>query len=440
MPQNYHLAFVCVLSCLIGNARADWPQFRGLNGDGVATQADPPIRWNAKENSKWSVDIAGKGWSSPVVLDNQVWVTTAVEHKPTETQIKEQQKKTGLTDKQFAQRNIAGSLTLRAICLDAKTGKAIHDLELFHVESPDAIHTLNSYASPTPYIEKGRVYIHFGANGTACVDTRTGEVVWSRAIPLFHSVGAGSSPEFFEDLLILVCDGVHSQFVIALDKGTGETVWKTPRPEIRNTDGEHRKAFSTPLLIHRDGQPQLISIGAQWLVSYDPRTGKEIWRVDHGAGFSNVARPIFADGVVYVSTGFGKPELWAVRVDGTGDVSGSHVLWKETSQIPAKPSPLIYDGKIYVLSDSGILTCLNAKDGKSVWRERIGGNYSASPALIGKQVYLMSHEGTVTVFAPGAQYKELAKFELEEQIMASPAVAGDDIILRAGDKLSRVGK
>jgi outer membrane protein assembly factor BamB len=420
------------------NAQADWPQFRGSDGQGVAKNANPPVKWSDKEKTKWSVDIAGKGWSSPVVMGNQIWVTTAVEHQPTEAQIKAAQEKTGLPDRQFAQRNVAGSITLRAICVDAQTGKSIFDLELFNVEAPDAIHTLNSYASPTPYIEKGRVYIHFGSNGTACVDSNTGEIVWKREISLYHSVGAGSSPVLFEDVLILVCDGVHAQFVTALDKKTGETVWKTPRPEIRNTDGEHRKAFSTPLLIHHEGQPQLVSIGAQWLVSYDPRSGKEIWRVDHGAGFSNVARPVYANGVVYVSTGFGKPQLWAVRVDGTGDVSDTHVLWKESSQIPAKPSPLLVDGRIYVLSDSGILTCVDAKDGKSQWRERIGGNYSASPALIGKQIYLMSHEGTVTVCSPGGEYKELAKFELEKQIMASPAVDGDAIIVRVGGTLSRV--
>lgn len=412
----------------------EWPQFRGPSGQGVVAEAKVPLQWSESQNVKWSTPIPGTAWSSPVVQGNEVWLTTAIEQKPTPEQIEKQFQASGLTRKDFERRQVSGNLSLRALCLDRRDGSVRHDYEMHFSEAPEAIHIGNSYASPTPVLEQGRLYGHF-QQATVCLDTTTGKVLWTRQIPVEYSVGAGSSPIVYDDLLILICDGIDTQFVLALNKTTGETVWKTARPGFRTTDGQQQKAFATPLIIRHADRDQLIAPGAQWFIAYDPRTGEELWRVDHGSGFSNVPRPLYADGMVYLCTGFGTKELWAVRVDGQGDVTQTHVAWKERSQIPTNPSPILVGDLVFVVSDTGVASCLDARTGQSHWKERLGGNHSASPVAVGDRVYFFSQEGETKVIRAATQFEELAVNQLNGRIMASPAVLAEGMVLRTATHL-----
>jgi len=429
------LLFIVCAATLQKPAQADWPQFRGPDGQGVARQSNIPLKWSGPEHVRWVVDVPGNAWSSPIVQGDRVWVTTAVETKPTTEQIEAQFKESQLDREKFKRRQVAGSVSLRVQSYDRNSGEVALDTELAYVKNPEAIHVGNSYASPTPFIEGDRLYVHFGVYGTFCLDRDSHRVIWRRSIPVFYSVGVGSSPVLYKNLIVLVCDGVDTQFIIALDKTTGETVWKTPRPPFRNEDGQHRKAYSTPLLITHDGIDQLVIPGAQWVVSYDPSTGDEIWRVDHGSGFSNVPRPVYRNGVVFICTGYGQPQLWAINVDGKGDVTQSHVKWKEKSQIPKNPSPVLVDQLLFVINDNGILTCLDSDTGETHWRKRIPGNYSASPVFANGHVFFFSHEGTVTAVKASAEPSALIESAIDDQLMASPAILSDSVLLRTRHKL-----
>lgn len=433
--SSFLVSLVALVGCLFEFSAADeWPQFRGPDGQGVVTDAKVPVRWSETEHVAWSAEIDGKGWSSPVVLGDQIWLTTAVKSEPTSEQIQRQFAESGLDEEKFKRRQVSGTVSYRVLCLRRENGQVLHDIEAARDESPAAIHIGNSYASPTPVVEPGRIYCHFDA-ATVCIDTATGKTIWKREIPVFYSVGAGSSPVLYDDLLILVCDGVDQQFVIALDKHTGQPVWKTKRPPFRTADGQHRKAYSTPLTVQHDGQDQLVIPGAQWVVAYEPRTGKEIWRVDHGVGFSNVPRPIFGNGMVYICTGFGSKALWAIRVDGTGDVTDTHVAWKQNSQIPTNPSPVLVGDLIFLVSDIGIASCVDAVTGDQYWKARIGGSHSASPIAIDNRIYFFSHEGQVTTIEAAKSFHEIAQGQFPGSIMASPAVLDSSVLLRTDSHL-----
>ncbi len=411
---------------------ADWPQFRGPGGQGVASWVqNAPVKWSETNNIVWRTGVDGRGWSSPVASGDEIWVTTAVELEGSADFVQ----KRLASEKNAKSRQVAQSITLRAICYEAQNGAKKHDIKLFDVAEPDAIHTVNSYASPTPVLAHGRLYCHFGTFGAAAIDTNTGRVLWRTKTPLVHNVGPGSSPVVFEDLLILTCDGVDQQYICALNCKTGEPVWRTKRPQMRATDGDRRKAYSTPLIIQVNGKPQAVIPGAQWVVAYDPHTGKELWRVDHGDGFSNVPRPVFGHGMVYICTGFPRPELWAIDPNGQGDVTRSHVKWKLKRQISEKPSPLIAGNEIYVLSDKGIVSCFDALTGDEHYVKRIGGNFAASPVAAGGNIYICNRSGETTVFAAGKEYQRLSRNMVEGGIMASPVFAGQRLLLRTDTHL-----
>ncbi len=415
---------------------AAWPQFRGPTGQGVI--AGPvPLEWAEDVNIRWKTPLFGRGWSSPVVAEGGVWVTTAEEH-PGDAAKRAAMLKS-VEKLPIAEQMIAfASVTLAALEIDPETGKVLRRVELFHPDAPPPIHGLNSYASPTPILADGRVYCHFGTYGTACVDAESGEVVWRKQFELNHIVGPGSSPALAGNVLIIPCDGADQQFVLGLDVKNGETIWKKERPPIRSQDPDRRKAFSTPLVIEVGGRSQAVVPGAQWFVAYDPATGNEIWRVDHGEGFSNVARPAFDGKVLYLNTGFGKPQLWAVKADGSGDVSETHVLWRQKQQIPAMSSPVVSEDRVYVISDGGVASCLDAKTGEPRWRERIPGKYSASPVVGDGRVYFVSQEGRTTVVADSAEFHERAKNDLDGMQMASLAAVDGDFILRTDKNLYRI--
>lgn len=420
-------------------SHADWPQFRGPNGDGIAGGQDVPVEFSDTKNVTWKTELPGRAWSSPVVCDGVIWVTTALERAPTEEERIAMLRDSGIEERKFKQLAIAKSIDLKLVAMDFETGSIKRTIDIRTIEKPDPIHSVNSYASPTPTVDGDRIYCHFGTYGTFCFDRTSGDVVWQRRLPLNHSVGPGSSPFVYKDSLVLIQDGVERQYVTALNKMTGETIWEKDRPEMEAPDGDHKKAYCTPIAItDKRGREQLICMGSQWMVAYHPGTGEEIWRVYHGKGFSVVPRPVHGAGVVFFSTGFGKPELWAVRVDGDGDVTDTHVQWTVTQGIPAKPSPLLHDGLIYVMADTGVASCFDATDGTQIWKKRIGGDYSSSPILAGGHIYFGSHDGQVTVIKPGREGEVVAENQVDGQIMASPAVVGNALVLRTAKAIYRI--
>lgn len=422
----------------------NWPQFRGPTGDGIATAENVPLDFGEESNIAWKTHLPGRGWSSPIFDGEAFWLTTAIEKFPTEEERIELFKKQGVEEKKFKQLQVASSIELTVLKVDPNSGEILLEKPLQSVPTPEAIHSLNSYASPTPVFSGDLVIAHFGSFGTYALNRKTEKVVWDRKIKIDHSVGPGSSPFIADNLIILICDGTDQQFVTALQVSTGETVWRTDRPAMRAPKGDQKKAYCTPILIKdRAGRDQLICMGAQWLISYEPKTGKEIWRFDHGSGFSVVPRPVFSDKhqLVYISTGFGKPKLMAIRVDGSGDITKQDkVAWEDPKRIPAKPSPLLVGDELYLISDGGVGSCFDAATGILHWNERIDGNYSASPLFADGKIYLGNQEGTVTVFAPKKTYREMAKNQISGSIMASPIALDGALILRSDTALYRFGK
>jgi len=386
-----------------------WPEFRGPTADGHADATGLPLTWSETENVAWSTPIHGYSWSSPVVWGDRIWLTSGTDD----------------------------GKELFAICVDRATGQIVFDKKIFDVPHPSDTANFNSFASPTPVLEKGRVYLSWGSPGIACLDSRTAEVLWTRRdLECDHYRGAGSSPILFENLLIMHFDGFDVQYVVALDKRTGETVWRTPRRDIFGTDdGDQKKAFATPVVIDVNGRQQLISPAAKATFAYDPRTGEELWYVRYEQ-HSAAARPLFANGLLYLSTGFSRGEVMAVRPDGHGDVSDTHIVWREMQAMPNKPSPLLVGDLLYTISDKGGgVTCLDALTGQQVWQERVGGNYSASPIFADGRIYFFSDDGRTSVIAPGREFKLLAENTLGDGFMASPAVVGNSLILRSRSHL-----
>ena len=394
---------------LTSPARAEWPQFRGPQGDGHSAAIGLPVTWSEAENIAWKVELPGRGWSSPVVLEGKVWMTTALDEEH----------------------------SLRALAVDQESGRILHDVEVFRPAAWQPTHLENSYASPTPVIEPGRVYLHFGAYGTACLSADA-EVIWkSDQLRLKHEVGPGSSPILWRDLLIVNCDGTDRRFVAALDKRTGALAWQAPRSVELERKGMHRKAFSTPLIIHHAGKTQLISPGAGQVSAYDPANGEEIWRVRY-EGYSNVPRPVAGLGLVFVDTGYIKPHLLAIHPGGRGDVTDSHVRWRYHWQVPANPSPLLIGGRLYMVSDWGIASWLDARKGEDLWRQRLGGRYYASPIYAAGRIYNFDLSGRSVVIEASDTYRELAVNQLDGRIRASAAVADSAFFVRTETHLYRI--
>ncbi|MHC4402688.1 MAG: PQQ-binding-like beta-propeller repeat protein [Planctomycetota bacterium] len=428
---------VLILGYAVSLAAAldDWPQFRGPGGQGHSAAEGLPLCWSETENVTWKVPVEGTGWSSPVVLDGEIWMTTAL---PTLAAAQESEQMLASLSFTVPSVEVARKVTLKAVCVDRATGRLLRTVTLFDVDEPIQICSVNSYASPTPVVEPGRLYCDFGTMGTACLDTATGEIVWKRRLPIEHQVGPGSSPALYGNLLVLVRDGCDAQYVIALNKATGKTVWKTHRPPIDAEYFPYRKAFSTPLVIEAEGRRQMIVPGAQWIVSYDPDSGKAIWQVDTGGTFSNASRPVFGHGLVFVCTAFGGSRLLAIRVDAEGDVSDTHVAWQERKRVPKRSSPLLVGDELYTVSDEGVATCLDARTGRLHWTERLSGDCSASPVFAGGRIYFFSENGTTTVVRPGKQFAPLAENRIDERIMASVAIADRAFFLRSDSHLYRI--
>ncbi len=437
--MRFHAILLVVLA-LAGSTVAvagDWPQFRGPDGQGHSAEGPVglPLRWSETDNVAWKVAVEGRGWSSPVVLGEQIWLTTALSTPATPEVAKATLKRVGGA---VPSAQVAGHITLKAVCVDRASGRTIHSITLFEVHEPVTICATNSYASPTPVVEAGRLYCDFGQMGTACVDTASGKILWRRHLPADHQVGPGSSAMLYGDLLVLVRDGCDMQYVIAIEKQSGKTVWRTDRPPIKATAAPLKKAFSTPLVFDSPVGRQMVVLGAQWIVSYDPDSGRPFWRIDTGGTFSNTSRPVFGHGMVFVCTSFGGSKLFAVRVDGRDDVTDTHIAWEQSRQVPKRSSPLLVGDELYTISDAGVATCFDARSGSIHWSERILGNCSASPVLADGRIYFCDEDGKTVVLEPSREFTLLAKNELDGQIMASLAIAGRAIFLRTDTHLYRI--
>ncbi len=390
---------------------------------------NPPLRWSHRDGFRWKVPIPGKGWSSPVTKDGRIWLTTAVTTPPTEEDLIRKANRNDFAEDKY----VVGSIEFHAICIDLDSGKFLADVLLETKTAADPIHSWNTYASPTCALSEKKVICHFGTYGTWCLDSETGNVLWKAKYAIDHSVGPGSSPVIVDGVVILVCDGIDAQFVVGLSLKTGQELWKANRPTLRPKNAENRKAYCTPLIVDLNRSKQAVIPGAQWIVSYDPLTGKENWRVDHGEGFSTSPSPIFESETIVFSTGFMRPVLIGLTPYSAGEVPLSSAKWQATKGGPTVPSPLGYDGKIYSLADAGVLTCLDVRSGNELGKRRIGGKFSASPLLIGDFIYLCSHEGVVTIVRANTDMEVVATNEMEEQLMASPAVDREHLLIR-GEK------
>ncbi len=411
-------ALSCLASCILSSCifATDWPEFRGPTKNGHSDATGLPLEWSTVKNVVWKTPLPGKAWSSPIVAGGRIYLTNAVAAN-------------NETDPHDAR-------SLRALALDAVTGKIIWDTEIFAVTDPAAygVHHKNSYASSTPVIEDGRIYAHFGHLGTACLDT-DGKIVWKTQELAYKPVhGNGGCPVIADDLLIFNCDSEEKPFIAALKKATGKVRWRVPR----DTDAKKTFSFCTPLLIEVNGVKQLISPGSNVVSALNPKNGAEIWRVRY-EGYSVVPRPVYAQGLIFMSTGFDRPSALAIKSDGKGDVTDTHIVWKMEKQVPNTPSMLVVGDDLFMVADKGLVTCADAKTGAIHWQERVAGPCSASPLYADGRIYIQDEKGSGFVIKAARQLKLLATNNLGEPTLASYAVSGNNLIIRTQGAVYCIG-
>ena len=440
---GHSIVTVALLSAVSMSGRAaaevlpSWSQWRGPAGQGHAPAAkDLPLAWSESENVAWKTPVEGKGWSSPVLERDRLWLTTAVETPLSETE--KAQRLANVENSSSLQ--VSGPVSLRAVCLDATSGKVLHDIELFRQSQPDPIHSLNSYASPSPILDGGRLYCHFGTNGTAAVDAATGAILWKHSLQTIkHENGAGGTPVLFENRLIFDCDGSDQQYIVALDTATGEVAWKTERSGERNPEPQLKKAYGSPIVTEVDGRAVLLSTGADWLYAYDPTDGRELWKLAYGVlGFSIVPRPIVGHGMAFISTSFMQPELLAVKLP-IGDAL-PEIAWRVKKSVPNIPSPILVGDEIVMVSDKGVATCLDADSGDVRFSERLGGNFCSSPLYADGRIWVGNREGQTFVLTPGKEFHVEATNQLDGEIMATPIAVGPALFLRTDKAVYRIEK
>lgn len=415
--MRYLPVLLLFTSSLLANDQ--WLDFRGPNHNGQI-EDKLPIVWGEDKNVTWKTELHDHGISTPVIFDDRLVLTAATEEG----------------DKSYF------------LVLDLESGEVLHDKLIFTSTDVEPMggFGINTYATPSPVSDGKHVYLHYGTYGTACIDPKTAEVVWLRRdINCLHFRGPASSPVLYGDLLILTMDGIDHQYVTALNKETGKTVWKTGRTTdfkdllegIPKKSGDERKGFNTPLVITVDGQDQLISVGAKSCFAYNPSTGMEIWSVTFPS-HSAAARPVFDGEKVYISTGYGKADLLAIRPTGKGDVTETHVAWVYKKNVPRRSSFLVVNDRLYMVDDGGVATCLNTTNGDMIWREGLGGNHSASLLYSNGLIYAFNEYGDGRVFKASDTFEVLQENKLEVGMLSSPAAAGDSLILRTREYLYRI--
>jgi glucose dehydrogenase len=416
MLKNFVSSCLFVSFVVSHSAAADWPQFRGPAGDGHAAAKNLPTTWNETTNVAWKTEIPGKGWSSPSLSGGRLYLTTAASADPAAGE--------------------EGELSLRALCVDAADGQIVWNVEVLRQPAgAPKIHGKNSHASPTPLVEDGRVYIHFGHQGTASLDL-DGKILWKSTANRYEPVhGNGGSPILVDGLLVFSCDGAEDPYVVALDAATGAEKWRF----ARESDAEQKFSFSTPAVITVNGQKQLITPGSGVVNALEPATGREIWHVLYGDGYSVIPKPVVGHGLIFIATGYNTPNVLAIRQGGEGDVTDTHVAWTVKKSAPHTPSLLLVGDELYMVTDkTGIVTCVDARTGREHWQERIGGNFSASPLYADGKIYIQSEEGPAIVIKPSKTFTKLADAGFKERTLASYAVSDNSLFIRTEKNLYRV--
>ena len=409
-------SFLIILSALIPCfMKADWPQFRGPDGQGHSKEKNVPLEWSDEKNVKWKMAVPGKGFSSPVIFNKQIWMTSAENE----------------------------GKSLHAICLDKTSGKLIHNIKVITTDNPGPLHRLNGYASPTPAIDKEHVFVHFGPRGTACLNKK-GEVIWKNTNLDYNVIqGGASSPILHNDVLFLTCDGIDFQFLVALEKQTGKVIWKQDRGHLEAAAQKRaiaKMSYSTPLIQSVGGTNQLVCSGADHVASYNINDGKEIWWMPYN-GFSIVGRPSYGNSLFYVVGSIRQDHFCIYAVQpGKGQLKNNQIKWQYSKGVPHVSSPILVDTEIYFVHDGGVASCLNAITGELIWNERLGGNYDASPIEIQNRLYFLNREGKTTVLSTGKKFNKLATNQLEGIFKASPAVADGSLFLRSDTHLFRIEK
>ncbi len=399
------------LTTFPGHAEVNWPEFRGPTGQGHATAPNLPVHWSATEHIAWSTPIPGNGWSSPIYVDRKVYLTSAVPNEGT------------------------GDLSLRTLCLDGATGQIRWDVEVFNEKSGGArIHGKNSHASPTPLYIDGTLYVHFGHEGTAALDT-SGAILWKQTSLRYSPVhGNGGSPIQVGENLFFSCDGDKDPIAVALNRKTGQIAWKTPRV----TEAKKKFSFCTALLINNAGRQEIISPGSGAVFAYDPADGKELWRVRYGEGYSVVPRPVFGEGLLFIGTGYDHADALAIKPGSSGDQTETNIAWTLTKGAPNTPSMVLVGSDLYMVSDGGIASCVDAKTGKVHWNERLGGDFSSSLLHADGRIYFQNEGGTGFVVKASHTFEVLAKNELGERTLASYAATDGTFFIRTDKHLFRV--
>jgi outer membrane protein assembly factor BamB len=388
----------------------DWPQFRGPNADGNANHVQVPLEWSETHHVAWNVDVPGLGWSSPAIAEGKLFLTTAV--------------------------SVGSGLSLRALALDPATGAVLWNREVRALDEAPGIHPKNSHASPTPLVHEGSVYVHFGALGMARLSTAEGAILWrctELEYPPVH--GSGGSPILHEGRLIVVCDGSQGPYVAAVEAPTGRVAWRTPR----SVAAKINHSFVTPTIAIVEGRAQVLAPGPDHMAAYDVATGAELWKVV-APGWSVVPQPAIGHGLVIYNHDYDHPELLAVKLGGSGDLTESHVVWRLKRGAPSTPSPLLVGDELYIVSDKGIASCVDARTGEVHWTERLGGNYSASPSLVSGRILFLDEDGKSTWVRPGTTFEILGMNQLSGRTLATPAFHNDAMYLRTDTRLYKIAE
>lgn len=409
---------------------AQWPQWRGPSAQGIATATQIPTHWSDTTNIRWKVKTVGRGYSSPVITGNQIWLTTAIETAAS-AEAAALRLKSNTGDQPLT---LLDQAELKALCYERESGKLLHEVSLLTVKDPQWVHKLNSYASPTPFLEGSKLYCHFGSYGTICLDIGTQKIDWvNTELSVMHENGPGGSPVVIENCVVFHMDGSDKQFIVALDKTTGKVAWKTDRSGEMHANPQLKKSYGTPVIVTINGKEQIVSAASNWLYSYNPSNGSELWKVPYGQlGFSLTPRPVVGNGHIYCVTGFGKGQILAIKY---ADVPSPEVSWRFARGTPTMPSPLLVDQHLYFISDNGVFTCLDAMTGEEKYRERLSGNFSSSLWYAAGKLFISNREGITYVLQPGDTFSLLAKNELPDAIFATPAAVGKSIYLRTEDHL-----
>jgi outer membrane protein assembly factor BamB len=423
MIRKSYIALIAFLILLSLNLHAQestrqWTHFRGNELKSIAEEGTYPIQWTDSTNIEWKTEIRGRAWSSPVVYGDQIWCTSATKD----------------------------GNEMFVVCIDYNTGKIIKEIALFQPDSLYRIHPVNSFATPTPAIEEGFVYVHFGRYGSACINTETGEKVWERRdLICEHVQGPGSSVFLYKDMIVLHMEGIDRMRIYALDKHTGETIWVIERNEkwYEGIDEIGRKAYITPIVIVVDGRELLISNGSCVCDAMDVNTGELVWYIPQGVD-STISMPVESDGILYFYTGFVTKEngenecdLLAVDPSGTGDITGN-ILWRVSSPMLQLQTPVIYDGLLYTVDSKSMLFCLDAFTGETIWQEKLKGKYHSSPVWADGKVYINSTRGKTYVFKAGREKELLTENSLEGEIWSTPAFLQGEILMRTSKFLYKI--